>query len=282
MSGIYLTAALTTIAAAAIFGILIHKLRLPADERLVWLAAALSLPLQPLAFHCVRVPLDHWLATHLGSTSGTYTWLTTFYAPVTEELAKLIPLLIPAIRRDIRTENFVRYALAIGVGFAIGEMWFLADRIARAPAFAGLPFHQFGGYASERLMVCVFHSAFISVALWRLRRGFVLGLAGAVALHWLGNFPLSLMAWNVGGLGKTVWMIIVQLFLIFYFLGALALLSRFAFPQLNLRKAMYGRRHCPQCDRTFDGSFLGLNFGSTRYEPCPHCRRWQWTKREKS
>src|ERR1043166_560980 len=194
MHGIYLTAVITTVIAAAIFGPLVHKLKMPANERLLWFAAALALPLAPLAYFFVRVPLDRWLVTHLGSTSTTYQWLTSLYAPLTEEPAKLIPLLIPAIRHDIRAANFVRYALAIGVGFGIGEMWFIADRIAHIPAFAAVPFYQFGGYVAERLMVCLFHSAFVSVALWQLRCRFALGFAGAAALHWFGNFPLLLMA----------------------------------------------------------------------------------------
>jgi RsiW-degrading membrane proteinase PrsW (M82 family) len=98
-------------------------LKMPANERLLWFAVALVLPLQPLAFYFVRLPLDHWLVTQLGSASATYQWLTSLYTPLTEEPAKLLPLLIPAIRHDIRAANFIRYALPIGVGFAIGEIW---------------------------------------------------------------------------------------------------------------------------------------------------------------
>jgi hypothetical protein len=278
MQGIYLAAILTTGIAAAIFAPLIHRLTMPANERLVWLAAVVALPLQPLAFYLVRVPLDHWLVAQLGSTSLTYQWLTSFYAPLTEEPAKLVPLLIPAIYRDIRTTNFVRYALAIGVGFAIGEMWFIADRVAHVPAYAGLPFYQFGGYLGERLMVCLFHGAFVSVALWRLRRQFALGFAGAATLHWLGNFPLLLMAWNVGGLGKTFWTIVIQVWLLFYVFGALALLSYFTFGRVVPGRMIFGRRQCPECHHDYDAPFFGLNFGPTRYERCPHCRHWHWTK----
>ena len=283
MHSIYFTALLTTAAALAVFGTLIHKLRLPANERLLWLAAALALPLCPLAFFFVRIPLDHWLVAQLGAKSLAYKWLITFYAPLTEEPAKLIPLLISAIRRDLDAKNFVRYALAIGVGFGIGEMWFLAERVARMPEFSGLPFYQFGGFFGERLMVCVFHSAFVSVALWRLRRRLALGLAGAVALHWLGNFPLSLMAWNVGGLGRTFGAIVVQCWLVVYFAGALGLLGYFGLTPLQLCKVsgrgklFYGRRHCPECDKEYDAPLLGLNFGPTRYERCPHCQHWHWT-----
>jgi len=278
MHGIYLTAVLTTGVAAVLFGVSIHKLRLPANERLLWLAAGMALPLQPLAFYFVRVPLDHWLVGHLGSASTTYRWLTSFYAPLTEEPAKLVPLLIPAIYRDISATNFVRYALAIGLGFAIGEMWFVADRVAQAPALGALPFYQFGGFVAERLMVCAFHAAFVSVTLWRIRRRLALGLAGGIALHWLGNFPLSLMAWNVGGIGQTLWAELVQCWLWFYFFAALALLFYFAFGRVAPPKMFYGRRKCPACGGDYAAPLFGFKFGRTRYERCPVCRRWHWTK----
>lgn len=282
MPGIYLTAVFTSVAAVAIFGTALCKLPLPANDRLLWLAALVALPLQPLAFFLVRVPLDHWLVEHLGAASTAYKWLNTFYAPLTEEPAKLVPLLMPAIRRDLTAGNFVRYALAIGLGFALGEMWFVANRLAHGPALAALPFYQLGGYATERLMTCVFHSAFVAVALWRFRRRFALGFAGAVALHWLGNFPLSLMAWNAGGLSRTLWIIIVQVFLLVYFFAALALLYWLAFRRAatpgTTAKLFYGPRECPECGARYEPPLFALNFGRTRYERCPHCRHWHWTK----
>jgi hypothetical protein len=228
MPGIYYTAILTTAMTAVIFGLLIHKLPLPANEWLLWLAAGLVLPLQPLVFYFVRVPLDHWLITLLGA-GPTYHWLTTFYAPLTEEPAKLVPLLIPAIYRDINAKNFVRYALAIGGGFAIGEMWFIAERVAQSPTLQALAWYQLDGYVIERMMVCVFHSAFVSVTLWRLRRRMILGLAGAMALHWLGNFPIFLMAQNAGGFGHTIWAVAYQCWVWVYFWAAVGLLGYFGF-----------------------------------------------------
>jgi len=276
--GIFVAAILTTAIALAIFGPLIRRLRLPADGWLLLLAFLIALPLQPAAFYFVRVPLDHWLTDLLGSKSVTLQGLATFYAPVTEELAKLVPLLIPAIRRDIRRENFGRYALAIGVGFAIGEMWFIAEKISRLPAFAHTPFYFFGGYIGERLMVCVFHSAFTGVALWALRRNFVVGIAGAMALHWLGNFPIALMAWNVGGMGPMFWTIAVQVWIVAYFVGALALVSRFVFGRVSPGRLFYGRRKCPECGAEYDASLFAINLGTRRYERCPQCRHWHFTK----
>lgn len=278
MPSIYYTAVLTAVVAIAIFGSLIYSLRQSVERRFLWLAAVLVVPLQPLVFYAIRVPLDHWLSAQLGSTSLAYRWLVTLYAPLTEEPAKLLPLLIPAIWRDVRPTNFVRYALAIGLGFALGEMGFIAERVARQPGLVHLPFYQFGGYFTERLMTCVFHSAFVAVALWRLRRGFVLGVAGAMLLHWLGNFPIALMAWNAGGLGKPFWLVAVQIWLLVYFLVAVGLLSSFAFGRIAPGRLFFGRRRCPECREDYDAPLLALNFGAKRYERCPHCRRWHWTK----
>lgn len=228
--------------------------------------------------YLVRIPLDHWLVSQLGSTSSAYQWITSLYAPLTEEPAKLIPLLIPAIRRDINRANFVRFAIAIGFGFAIGEMWLVAEHVARVPAFTGMPFYMFGGYLGERLLVCLLHSAFVSVALWRLRSHLLLGLGGAMVLHWFCNFPILLMAWDVGGLGKTFWTVVIQVWMLAYFLGSLALLSYFTFGKVSPGRVLFGVRHCPECDQDYDAPFWGLNFGMTRYERCPHCRHWHWTK----
>jgi DNA-directed RNA polymerase subunit RPC12/RpoP len=277
MHQIYIAAVLTTALAVAIFGTLIRKLRLPANPRLFWLAFLIVLPLEPASFYFVRVPLDHWLTGLLGRDSATLHWLATFYAPLTEEPAKLVPLLIPAIRRDINAGNFARYALAIGLGFAIGEMWFIAEIIARNPKFAGVPFYFFGGYLSERLMVCLFHSAFVAVALWQLRKRFVLGVAGAMALHWLGNFPIFLMASNAFAMGPTFWGIALQSWIVIYFLGALALLSYFVFGRVSPGRFLYGRRKCPECGAEYDGPLFAMNLGARRYERCPHCRHWHFT-----
>ncbi|MFZ2278907.1 MAG: hypothetical protein WAW39_13970 [Prosthecobacter sp.] len=209
MPGIYIAALLTSLVAIAGFGALIYKLPKPANGWLLLGAIMICLPLKPLAFYWVRLPLDHWIAGHLARTSFAYQFMASLYAPLTEESAKLLVLLIPAILRDIRPENFTRYALGIGLAFALGEMWFIAERISHQPALAKLPFYQFGGYVSERLMTCVFHSAFVAITLSRLRRGWLLGLGGAMAAHWAANFPISLMTWNVGGLGRAIWEVIV-------------------------------------------------------------------------
>lgn len=278
MHGIYIAAILTNLIAIAGFGALIYKLPKPANGWLLLAAVLVCLPLQPLAFYFVRLPLDHWLAGQLTRTSTAYQWLVTLYAPLTEEPAKLLVLLMPAILRDMRSENVVRYALAIGLGFALGEMWFIAERVSHQSALAKLPFYQFGGYVSERLMTCVFHSAFVAITLSRLRRGWLVGLGGAMAAHWAANFPLTLMAWNVGGLGRATWEVTVGLWLAALLIGAVAWLAYLIFGQVLPLQLMYGIRHCPECASDFEPSILAVNLGNERYERCPHCRKWLRTK----
>lgn len=36
---------------------------------------------------------------------------------------------------------------------------------------------------------------------------------------------------------------------------------------------------CKQCDRTFPRSFFGLNMVAGKFERCPHCGKWQITRR---
>lgn len=151
MPGIYVAALLTSLAAIAGFGALICKLPKPANGWLLLATIMICLPLQPLAFYWVRLPLDHGIAGHLARTSFAYQFVASLYAPLTEEPARL---LMPAILRDMRSDNVVRYALTIGLGFALGEMWFIAERVSHQLALAKLPFYQFGGYVSERVMTC--------------------------------------------------------------------------------------------------------------------------------
>jgi len=78
------------------------------------------------------------------------------------------------------------------------------------PHFAAIPVWQFTGFFNERLMVCLMHGAFVSVALWRLRDRFVLGERRRMTLHFFGNFPIYLMPESVW-LWTTAWSVIVNL-----------------------------------------------------------------------
>lgn len=223
-TGIVITAFITTLAAVALYGYLVLRLSSPDSRRALLVAALVALPLQPLAFYFVRVPLDAALRTALG-TGDLYSWATTFYAPLTEEPAKWLPLATPLVWRVVARENVVPLALAIGLGFGVGEIWFLAEQIARVPQYAGLPFWMFGGFFVERIYVTFLHGGFVLFVVNRLATGRPLlpGALAGMALHYLVNLPIFLASMNAFGLSGATWTTIASLFplLIVIWLGSM-------------------------------------------------------------
>src|SRR5687768_6810189 len=111
--GIYIAAIITTLTAFGVFGYLVFRLS-PRDLLVACgVAMVAALPLQPLAFYLVRLPLDQLLRDWVGINTA-YVWMTTLYAPLTEEPAKWLVLLIPFVRRSLRPETVVPIALAVG------------------------------------------------------------------------------------------------------------------------------------------------------------------------
>lgn len=219
--GLIVAAAVTTAIALGGLAILLGR----SDNRR-WLAIAfvVALPLQPLAFYFVRLPLD----AALKALFGTPAWiiaLATLYAPLTEEPAKWMTALVPAVRAAIARAP-IAAALAVGLGFGIGEIWFLAIGLSFAPGYSDAPFWMFGGFFFERLEVCFLHGAFITPPFYLLARGrpIWLGCLAGVVLHFLLNFPVYLAQIGAGGLAATTWVSVLVLWVAgFAVVGALAL-----------------------------------------------------------
>lgn len=74
---------------------------------------------------------------------------------------------------------------------------------------------------SERMMVCVMHSAFTASALFLIfkHKRVFLGLFACLLLHFLGNFPIFLAGKNAFGIGTKAWQVILQVWVMLYFLG---------------------------------------------------------------
>ena len=90
--GLIIAAGLTSLMALVVLGKLISLLSTPSDRRVLLLALAVALPLQPLAFYLVRLPLLHTLLPDVSAG-----WLRPAFllalAPLTEEPAKWLVLL---------------------------------------------------------------------------------------------------------------------------------------------------------------------------------------------
>ena len=273
--GIYIAAAITTALVLGLYGYVIAKMSARADWPVLIVAALVALPLQPLAFYLVRMPLHGFLSASLGA-GALLTTLTLFYAPLTEEPAKWLPLLVPFIRRRLNPANAVAMALTVGLGFGIGEIWFLAEQLARVPAVAAQPFYSLGGFLIERTLVCFLHGAMIAFAYHRLASGrsFILGGLIGMALHFALNFPIFLAGIDLFGLGKTWWPTLLMLYLGLFTIAlgaAVTSLSRGRF-----REVVLGFSDCPECGAHYPRPLLALNFGPVRYERCPNCRRFHW------
>jgi hypothetical protein len=277
MPGIYIAAALAGALALAAIGTFLLKGASAEERRLYAALLILQLPMSWFTFQYVRVPLDAWLRIAIADRE-LYTIVTLFYAPVTEELAKLWPVLLPWVWRRLVPATAVRIALALGLGFGLGEIAFLADRLARVPTMAPLPWYHFGGFVTERIAVCVWHSAFTAVVVFAAARAAVLlplGFLGAAVLHFVGNLPIYLASRRVFGLTQEYWQLALFGWTMIYTI-ALALLLFLITRATGTRFLAASKRKCRFCGAEYKAPIMGLNLGAWRYERCSSCGKSQW------
>lgn len=280
MLGIYIAAIATTVLSLAVIGGLLLYNTPKQDWPFLATVMALHLPMCALSFYCFRLPLDDFVRTTVGQSSQWYGFLTTLYAPLLEEPSKLWLLLVPSFAARLVRKNALRLAMAIGLGFGIGEMWLVAHWISLNPKLAVLPWYMFNGYANERFMVCVMHGAFTATALRTIHEVPVRSILSAMALHFLVNFPIFLAAKDIGGLGKTAWQIILSVWVPLYFIAMLVLMAYLYELKLSdIRLKLCGRAKCPECGQIYVRPLLlAVNVFELRYEFCPNCRHFHWTR----
>jgi hypothetical protein len=272
--GIYVAVALTSFLALLFIGGFILAVTPRKEWRFIIGLAAVHLPMPAIAW---------------GLPSVVYSTLGVFYAPLIEEPSKLWLLLVPGFARCLTKENAPRAGMAIGLGFGIGEAWFVASKISPDRGIIDVPWYEFWmlqGYIVERLMTCIFHGAFTASALRTIRQAPVRSVLFAMALHFISNFSLALGDWNFGGLGESTWSVVGPTWMTLYFFAMIALLSRFlksADPEgwRRLRHVMLGKAKCPECGLVYERSGFAVNMGSRRYERCPGCKKWHMTTKWK-
>lgn len=220
--GLFVAAAITTALVLCGFAILLRR---SDDWRPMALAFAIALPLQPLMIYLVRLPIDGLLRNTFG-IAGVVTIISLFYAPLTEEPAKWLTVAMPKVRQAI-VKDPIFLALAVGAGFGIGEIWFLAHALIKSPGYPDLPFWMFGGFVLERLEVCFLHGALLIPPFYALASGrsFLLGGLAGMVLHFLLNVPIYFASINVFGLGENWKPLLLLWALLFVVLGAILALS---------------------------------------------------------
>lgn len=271
--GFTIAAIITAVVATFVVGGI--ALRVAGTPRsLPLIAFACALPLHAASLFLVRLPLHAALKDQL--PPDVLFWVSSLYAPLLEEPAKWLVLFLPFIARRLTPHNAVGVALAVGLGFGLGEIVSLAAiTLVNTPEQTHLPFYIYSGFLVERLLVCFLHGAMVAPVALRLAGGrpvwppMLLGMV----LHYLVNLPIALMQIEAFGVGREVWRGLAMPFLLLMTVGM-------AFYLVSLRRraggpALMGEAVCGACAKPFPRRLLALNLGPWKLERCPHCGKWQ-------
>jgi hypothetical protein len=94
------------------------------------------------------------------------------------------------VRRMIDRSSALWIGMAFGMGFGVGEIWYLAWGFSIVPEFAGYPFYYFVGFISERVAVVFIHGVMTAVVVTGFMEGrkrLLMGYVRAVLLHAITN-----------------------------------------------------------------------------------------------
>lgn len=204
--GIYLPAAVATCLALIAGGLIVMRTTLR-PHRLPACGVILAmLPMQPLVFYAVRLPALGALQEASVGKDVLFV-VRVLAAPLTEEPAKWIILFVAAVRLAVKNGSAPGLAMAAGLGFGIGEIWFLAEQLSRHPEIQATPSMQFWGFTLERVLVCILHGLFVAplfLAVAARQHVGIAALAG-IGLHGMTNAPILAIHANMFGLGPVVW-----------------------------------------------------------------------------
>lgn len=271
--GFLIAAVLTAILAVLLIGFYALRAAGP-PVRLPLLAGVLATPLHAASLFLVRMPLHGVLVTAL--PSGVLFWVASLYAPLLEEPAKWLVLFLPFIRARLTPANAAGIALAVGLGFGLGEIVNLAAlTMLHAPETTQQAFYIYNGFMVERLIVCFLHGAMIVPVAQRLADGRPVwpGLLIGMALHYLVNFPLVMAEVEPFGIGRGIWIGLAMPWLTLMALGLAVYL-------VDARRrrtggSVLGEAVCEACGTSYPRSLLAFNLGPWKLQRCPHCGRWQ-------
>jgi hypothetical protein len=203
MPGIYVMAVLTIGVTALLCIATLNRLT-AYNRRYCWLLLA-GLPISPIVNRLIKIPvitsLAAWTGLPLKLGPAVPVWFLAaiwLNAPIFEEAIKALPMILPGSRTFLRDDSpFLWAGLALGMGFGLGEAAYLAYGVAQSPAYNGLPWYMFSGFAFERSIVTFAHGFMTGVAVSGLQNGRGKALSGyltAVGLHALINLGPILLA----------------------------------------------------------------------------------------
>lgn len=284
MPGIYIAHVISTSLVLGVWGTLILRRAEKRDWALFILLFILQLPMSALTYYIVRVPLDAWYAELLGKGSKLYIIAKSFEAPLTEEPAKLLPLLLPFIFYRIKKENALLAGMALGLGFGVGEIWTLVYLFAQKKSiFLSYPWYMFWGGIQERFIASFTHAIMTGLAVYGIAQGLkkaVAGIGTAMMIHYFLNFPILLPAMGLIPRSlKGIWLNIVAIYSVILFLILLNVIWKYLYGRPIRLTLFLGKSTCPNCGIQYDPTLWGtLNFTVGTYERCPECKKWHFSR----
>ena len=166
--GLYIDAGLTTALVLLVLGGLAWA---EGQGRRYWPFLVAALPLGSALGYFIEAPLGRWLGR--ASPLGAVPFL--FFLPLAlQEGTKLLPLIVPSWRAALADRRGALIAgLALGTGFGIGQMWYLAWGLGReAPLVAAQPFwYSLGEFGAEGLLSSFFQATATALLTASLSRG---------------------------------------------------------------------------------------------------------------
>jgi uncharacterized membrane protein YhfC len=169
--------------------------------------ACLAVPLSALANLLVKKPFGELVASVLRTaprlspeTPDAFAIAVLVFGAFAEEVAKLLPFVVPQVRRRIADRETGAAGFVAGLGFGVGEILYLGASIASREEFATRSALEFQPFVSERIAATYLHALLTSIV---LSAGFQvrsvgLGLCIAVGLHALAN--AGALLYQVGAL----------------------------------------------------------------------------------
>lgn len=195
----YIWATLATITSLGVATFWLRRDKRPAPWPLLRLAV-ITLPFSALVNPLIKKPAFNALLQTTEFSSSTHAWpiwfvlIAVLIAPIVEESIKILPMGVGSLFRHFDPRTAYRSGFALGYGFGLGEMWYLAYQLTVSkPDFATGSFLPLVGFFGERTAVAIGHACLSAIAALGFGgAGSVRYLLLAISLHYLLNIGAGL------------------------------------------------------------------------------------------
>jgi len=211
--GLLISAGVETAIALSALGYLLFRSQ---NRRAAALAFVIALPMSPLAFYTVEYAARAIRWSLMVADGWFVPGVVILFAAPAQEPAKWLAAAVPMVRRAIRSQP-VTMALVVGLGFSIGEAWFVT--LTFVWMFSGSGYTdpwdpwRFSGFVIDWLGLSFLHGAFVALPFAAFARSgsfllFLLGGLAGMTLHFFLSYPSQLLRFDFFGLGN-VWALVL-------------------------------------------------------------------------